>query len=237
MTIENNWLERTELLLGKAVTKRLQSTSVILFGVGGVGGWCAEGLVRSGIGHLTIVDFDYVNTTNINRQIMATTHTIGLSKVEVLKTRLLEINPNLELNAIEQRYTETTANDFLLEKFDYVIDAIDSLKDKALLIRNACNSGATLLSSMGAARKIDTQKINVTEFWKVQGCALATALRRHFKENQQFPSRKFKCVYSNEMLKNDIQNTSANGSLIHITATFGFILTELVIQDVLTKVK
>ncbi len=238
MNFEENWLGRTELLLGEETMTRLRNTRVVVFGVGGVGGWCAESLVRSGIGHVTIVDSDCVNSSNINRQLVATTRTVGQPKVEVLKARLLEINPALDIEAVQRFYCEETATDFALGEFDYVIDAIDSLADKALLIRQACDSGATLFSSMGAAKKMDMQRIRVAEFWKVQGCPLAAALRRRFKKTKEFPSRKFKCVYSDELLENRADaETSINGTMAHATAIFGFTLAGLVVQDVCAKAK
>ncbi len=236
---DKNYFERTELLLGETAMAALQGKHVIVFGVGGVGGWCAESLVRSGIGKITIVDSDCVATSNINRQLVATTKTIGMPKVEVLKNRLLEINPYIQINAIQRFYCEESANDFVFDDYDYVIDAIDSLKDKALLILRACESKATLFSSMGAALKSDLKRISVTEFWKVKGCPLAAALRRRFKQNKQFPKRKFKCVYSDEVLKNKGKSASekANGTLVYATAVFGFTLASLVIQDVLSKIE
>ena len=160
---------RTELLLGKETTGNIASKRVILFGVGGVGSWCAESLIRSGIHHLTIVDSDRICTTNINRQLMATTETVGEVKVEALKKRLLSINPEAEITAIEQVYCAETADSFHIETYDYILDAIDSLDNKVLLIRRACETQATFFASMGAALKMDPLKINITEFWKVQG--------------------------------------------------------------------
>ncbi len=238
MNLEENWLGRTELLLGDDAMARLRRTRVAVFGVGGVGGWCVESLVRSGIGHVTIVDSDCVNRSNINRQLVATTCTVGQPKVEVLKARLLEINPTLDIEAIQRFYCEETAADFALGEFDYVIDAIDSLADKALLIRRACDSGAVMFSSMGAAKKMDMQRIRIAEFWKVQGCPLAAALRRRFKKTKEFPSRKFKCVYSDELLENRGDGeTTINGTVAHATAIFGFTLAGLVVQDVCAKAK
>lgn len=243
MNIENEIFQRTELLLGKEITDNIADTRIIIFGVGGVGSWCAESLIRSGIGHLTMVDFDSVNATNINRQLMATTATVNQIKAEVLKERLLTINPAAEIVAIPQMYTIESADTFLLNNYDYIIDAIDSLDNKALLIRRSCDSSATLFSSMGAALKMDPTKIDVAEFWKVKGCPLAAALRRKFKKSKTFPSKKFKCVYSEELLQNKGEiacgtNGKAvriNGSIAHTTAIFGFTLAGLVIQDIIKK--
>ncbi len=199
---------RSELLVGEDVMERIAQKRVIIFGVGGVGSWCAETLVRSGIRQLTIVDSDRVCITNINRQLMATTKTVGQVKVEALKERLLTINPQAEITALQKIFTQETAEEFALDSYDYIIDAIDSLKDKALLILMACRTEAKLFSSMGAALKMDPTRIKVTEFWKVQGDPLARALRNRFKRDKQFPKRKFQCVYSDELLTNRGHNAT-----------------------------
>ena len=208
MAIEQAIFRRTELLLGDELMERLSSKSVIIFGVGGVGSWCAESLIRSGIRHLTIVDSDRVCITNINRQLMATTKTVGHVKVDALKERLLSINPSAEITALQQIFTAETAESFNLASYDYVIDAIDSLKDKLLLIQMACETKVKFFSSMGAALKIDPTRIQVAEFWKVQGAPLARALRKRFKQTKQFPKRKFLCVFSDELLQNKGHNAT-----------------------------
>ena len=196
------YFNRSRLLLGDETTQILSEIRVIIFGVGGVGSWCAEGLVRSGVCHITIVDSDRVCITNVNRQMMATVSTIGMVKVEALKNKLLEINPDAKIKAIQAIYSDQTAADYDLDNYDYVIDAIDSLKDKASLILNATRSKCRFYSSMGAALKIDPMKVEVAEFWKVKGCPLARALRDKFKKQKKYPSKKFLCVYSEELLKN-----------------------------------
>ena len=239
-----NIFQRAELLLGSETMTRMAHLRVIVFGVGGVGSWCAEALVRSGIGKMTIVDSDRVCESNINRQLMATTKTIGQPKVEALRERLLDINPAMEVTALEKVFTQETANDFHFDDYDYVIDAIDSLRDKALLIVMATQSRATLFSSMGAALKLDPSKIKVTEFWRVEGDPLARSLRKRFKADGVFPAKKFLCVYSDEPAQNkkrpdatsqppiaDEQSPRVNGSLVHITAIFGLTLASLVIRD------
>ena len=207
---------------------RIAEKRVIVFGVGGVGSWCAESLVRSGIKHLTIVDSDVVCTSNINRQLMATTETVGQVKVEVLKERLLSINPSAEITAIHEFFTAETAESFHLDTYDYIIDAIDSLKDKAHLILMACQTEATFFSSMGAALKLDPTHIKIAEFWKVQGDPLARVLRKKFKHEGQYPARKFLCLYSDELIE---PKGEGKGSLVHITAIFGHMLAGLVVQD------
>ena len=188
--------------------KRLADTRVIIFGVGGVGSWCAESLVRSGIGHLTIVDSDRVCVTNVNRQLMATSRTVGMVKVEALCTRLKEINPHLDIDARQEIYSAETAGSFHIETYDYVIDAIDSLQNKADLILHATSLKVKFFSSMGAALKMDPTRIRVTEFWKVEGDPLARALRHRFKHLKRRPARKFLCVYSDELLENKGHNAS-----------------------------
>ena len=226
---------RNELLLGSETMERIAQKRVIIFGVGGVGSWCAESLVRSGISRLTIVDSDRVSVTNINRQLMATTKTVGQVKVDTLKERLLSINPKAEITALQQVFSEETAESFQLDTYDYIIDAIDSLKDKATLILLACQQHAKLFSSMGAALKLDPTRIKVTEFWKVKGDPLARALRNRFKKDKTIPKRKFLCIYSDELLKNQMPvdpEDRGNGSIVHITAIFGLMLAGLVIQDI-----
>ena len=249
---DQNYFSRVELLLGSEALKLISSQRVILFGVGGVGSWCAEALIRSGIVHLTIVDPDCVNISNMNRQLPATTETIGELKVEVLKRRLLTINPNAEIEAIAQIYTEETAPTFHLSSYDYIVDAIDTLTHKAHLLLEACKTDATVFASMGAGLKMDPLRIDITEFWKVKGCKLAAALRQRFRKGEK-PSRKFQCVYSEEMLQNKGENNDiekseevsiisyfkphTNGTMMHITGSFGFMLASLVLNHINDKLQ
>lgn len=235
--------------------ERIANAKVIIFGVGGVGSWCAESLVRSGIRHLTIVDSDNVDITNVNRQCQATMETLDNPKVMAMKSRLLSINPQADIEAIEGVYDVKTQASFHLEEYDFIIDAIDSLQCKADLILHATSlpSHVQFFSSMGAALKMDPTLIQVDEFWNVRGCPLARALRQKFKRSKQFPKRKFKVVYSPELLENkgDAEQTESdnntmkekaasgdwhemkvhvNGTMAHITAIFGFTLAGLIIQ-------
>lgn len=248
MAVDGAIFNRANLLLGDAVMKEVFQKNVILFGVGGVGSWCAEGLIRSGVQRLTIVDNDRVSVTNINRQLMATVQTVGQVKVEALRNHLLQINPDAEITARNEVFAKETAENFHLEDYDYIIDAIDSLKDKALLILKACETKAAFFSSMGAALKLDPTKVRVAEFWKVQGCPLARALRTKFRSQKTLPKKKFQCVYSEELLENrgvntlenlELQNRETgfhkaqiNGSLVHITGVFGFTIAGLVLEDI-----
>ena len=229
-------MNRTELLVGHDAYGRIRDARVIIFGVGGVGSWCAESLVRSGVGHLTMVDPDCVDPSNLNRQLPALHSTLGRPKVEVLRSRLLDIAPGADIHAVRAFYDASNADDFALDDYDYVVDAIDSLSSKALLIMRASSSRARLYSSMGAALKSDPSLIGVAEFWKVQGCPLARALRDRFKRSGERPRRKFKCVYSPERLSNAVQQPDGagrvNGTLAHITAIFGFTLASLVVNDI-----
>ncbi|MCH5326655.1 MAG: tRNA threonylcarbamoyladenosine dehydratase [Duncaniella sp.] len=202
MGIEKAVLNRARLLLGDDAMERLSDAKVIIFGVGGVGSWCAESLVRSGVSQLTIVDSDRVCITNINRQLMATVATVGQVKVDALKEHLLLINPSAQIETHQQIFCAETADDFKLEQYDYVVDCIDSLKDKALLIEMATRTRCRFYSSMGAALKLDPTRVKVGEFWTVKGCPLARALRNRFKRSKRFPSKKFLCVYSDELLEN-----------------------------------
>lgn len=245
------FFDRSRLLLGADVMHELQISRVIVFGIGGVGSWAAEALVRTGLQSITIVDCDKVDPTNVNRQVPATASTVGESKVEAMKSHLEAICPDVTVYAIDTPYTPDTANGFPIQEYDYVIDAIDSVRDKALLIRNvtACRH-TKLFSSMGAALKLDPTRIRVGEFSKVTGCRLAAAIRHTFKRDRMYPMRKFQCVYSDELQPNRgetsqttkilsgddvIAEKRVNGSLVHITAIFGMTLAGLVIEDIVRK--
>ena len=234
-----SYFDRVIQALGQEVFDRLQSVRVILFGAGGVGGWCAEALVRTGVKHLTIVDFDVVNPSNINRQVVATRDNIGAPKVKELQKRLLAINPDAEITTINQRYSAQTAETFDFNSYDYVLDAIDSVKDKALLLYRASLSRATVFSSMGAGRKMDTTAVRVTDFKKVEGCPLARAVRHQLKDlNLQLPipsdralglrTSNILCVWSPEL-------SSASGTLAPVVMTFGSALANFVIRDIASQ--
>lgn len=241
---ERNIFNRSELLLGRESMDKLQAARVIVFGVGGVGSWCTEALLRAGIRHITIVDSDNVSASNLNRQLMATSETIGRVKVDALRERLLEIDPDAEITAVCKIYSAGNAAEFDLDSYDYVIDCIDSLKDKITLILNATASRAVFFSAMGAALKLDPTKIRVAEFWNVRGCPLGSMLRKRMRQNGTLPSKHFLCVYDEEVLENkgtghtagkeitSFRKASINGSLAHITGIFGFTLAGLVISDI-----
>lgn len=253
--MERGMQRRTERLLGCDNLAKLQKTKVLIFGVGGVGSWCAEALVRSGIRHITIVDSDRVCVTNCNRQLMATSKTIGQVKVEALRSRLLDINPNANITALQKIYNADNAASFRMEEYDFIIDAIDSLAEKTDLIMRATSlpDHITFISSMGAALRSDPFMIRKAEFWKVQGDPLARAIRKKFRHQNIKPARKFLCVYSEEKPKDNLgqdhscgtsdcicNNTKwnsskaqINGSLCHITSIFGMSIAGIVVNTVI----
>ena len=228
--LDGTFFDRLGLLMGAEAVDAFKRLRVAVFGVGGVGGWCAESLVRSGVGHLMIVDSDRVCATNVNRQVMATSRTVGQMKVEALRARLLEINPAAEIVAEARIYSAETAATFDLGSFDYVVDAIDSMRAKAHLINAVTRmERPTLVSSLGAARKTDPFRIRQSEFWKVKGDGLARALRRRFRQLGEFPAKKFTCVWSDE-LPAPLGEGGGLGSAVHVTAMFGFALAGLVLR-------
>jgi tRNA A37 threonylcarbamoyladenosine dehydratase len=252
---------RSQLLLGERVMARLATTRVILVGIGGVGSWTAEGLVRSGIGHLTMVDSDTICITNVNRQLQATTLNVGKSKVDELAMRLRTINPEADIVAHNGLYTESTKTEFDLARYDYVLDAIDSLSPKLGLIIDALATDATLFSCMGASAKIDPTQVRTSSIWATENCPLARRIRKRLRRHKV--SREFQVVHSSELLQNAGQESACgtdrcfcprfvegpdgqpqeahewcshkafiNGSLVTVTAAFGMALASLVIADV-----
>ncbi len=245
---QNQLFARTSLLVGDDVMKAFADARVIIFGAGGVGSWCAEGLVRSGVTHLTIVDPDRVNPTNVNRQLQATSKTVGEVKVDALKARLNEINPDADIIALQKVYEDENYLDWHFEDYDYIIDAIDSLKDKISLLLRASQFKAKIYSSMGAALKVDPTKVKVAEFWDVRGCPLGSMLRKRMRQSKTFPHKNIYCVYDEEVLENrgiapepaddnpmESKKAVTNGTTGHITAIFGMTLAGLVIKDIYTK--
>ena len=211
----------------------LQSKRVILFGIGGVGSWCAECLIRTGLKHLTIVDGDTVQASNLNRQLPATQATLGMPKVEALKARLLEISPDAEIEAIAEFYHEPSAFSLQLSDFDYVIDAIDSVADKTDLIICATRARVKIYSSMGAALRFDPTQVTTGELMAIKGDALAKAVRARMKKMDIRPYKKVRCVYSTEQA----QRCETRGSLMQVTAVFGLTLASLIISDITNQAK
>ena len=237
--------QRLALLAGTEILKKLAETTVLVFGAGGVGSWCAEALVRSGVGKIGIIDYDTVCASNVNRQVQATSRTLGLSKVEVLKQRLLEINPQCKVTAWEMIFSRENADTFGIEKADYVIDAIDSLPHKLDLIETSCAAGVKFFSSMGMAWKTDPLHLKTADIWETQGCPLARLVRQGLRK-RGFDGN-FTVVYSSEnpMIAQHESNTAAentveknsgnrkriNGSAVTVTAPAGMVLASLVLRD------
>ncbi len=233
--IMDDFFSRSEALLGAEAMKALRTKRVIIFGVGGVGSYAAEALIRTGLTHLTIVDGDTVQPSNINRQLPATRATLGMPKVEALKERLLSINPDAEIEAVAEFYHDDDEN--LKSKIlhhQYLIDAIDSVDDKVHLILYASRvRGMKVFSSMGAALRFDPTQVTTGELMTIQGDALAKAVRARMKKIGLHPSKKIRCVYSTEQA----QRCETRGSLMQVTATFGLTLASLVIRDLTSQAK
>ena len=233
-----DYFSRSEAILGAETMDKLCEKRVIIFGVGGVGSWCAEALIRTGLKHLTIVDDDVVQASNVNRQLPATRETIGRPKVEVLKERLLAINPEADIVARCERVNGEWLMVNGLEGYDYIIDAIDSVADKAdLIIRASRVRGCKVFSSMGAALRFDPTQVRVAELMDVKGDALAKAVRARMKKDGVKPYKKVKCVYSEEnSQKSKVESQKpfsvTKGSLMQVTAVFGCVLASMVTEDV-----
>jgi len=229
----DDFFARSEALLGEKAMETLRNTRVIIFGVGGVGSYAAEALIRTGLTHLTIVDGDTVQASNLNRQLPATRATIGLPKVEALKARLLEINPEAKIEALPIMANGEWLAVNGLAGYDYVIDAIDSVKDKTDLILYATRARVKIFSSMGAALRFDPTQVTTGELMAIKGDALAKAVRARMKKLNLHPYKKVRCVYSTEQA----QRCETRGSLMQVTAVFGLTLSSLVIQDITNQAK
>lgn len=232
-----NWLERTELLLGEDKLATLRNANVLVVGVGGVGAYAAEMIVRSGVGRMTIADADKVSASNINRQLVALHSTIGREKCDILAERLKDINPELELNIVN-RFIKDDETDALLDsdKFDYVVDAIDTLSPKLALIKGALDRGIPLVSSMGAGAKTDPTLMEIKDISKTHHCPLAHMLRKRL--HKIGIKRGFWAVFSPEpvregaMILCEEQNKKSNvGTISYIPALFGIGCASVVIRD------
>ncbi len=190
-----NQFSRTELLLGREAMERLQNSRVAVFGIGGVGGYTVEALVRSGVGTIDIIDDDKVCLTNINRQIYATRKTVGKYKVDVAEERCLEINPDVTINKHRTFYSPETSAEFDFSEYDYIVDAIDTVTGKLELVENAYKTKTPIISSMGAGNKLDASAFEVTDIYKTSVCPLARVMRYELKK-RRIP--KLKVVYSKE---------------------------------------
>ena len=190
-----NQFSRTELLYGKDAMEKLAQARVAVFGVGGVGGYTVEALIRSGIGAIDLIDDDKVCLTNINRQIYATRKTVGKYKVDVAAERIAEINPNAVVRTYKTFYMPETSSQFDFTQYDYIVDAIDTVKGKIELVMNAAKAGTPIISSMGAGNKIDPSAFEVSDIFKTSVCPLARVMRAELKKRG---IKKLKVVYSKE---------------------------------------
>jgi len=232
-----DWRQRTELLIGESATEKLEKTSVLIVGLGGVGGMAAEMICRAGIGNMTIVDCDTVNETNINRQIIALQSTQNLPKTEALGKRLLDINPKLNLTVLnEMLESENTAKLLDDNTFDFVVDAIDTLSPKIFLIKSCFERNIKLISSMGSGGKIDPSKIKIADISKTEYCALAKSVRQRLSKLgikkgvsvvfSTEPANKKAIVITDEKYKK-----STTGTISYLPAVFGCFLASHVIAE------
>ncbi len=196
---------RTELLLGEESMNKLKNARVAVFGVGGVGGFVCEALVRSGIGAFDIIDDDKVCLTNLNRQIIATRKTVGKYKVEVMRDRMLEINPDVDVRMHQCFFLPENADDFPFEEYDYVIDAVDTVTAKIELVMKCQEKGVPIISSMGAGNKLEASAFKVADIYKTKMCPLAKVMRRELKKRGV---KKLKVVYSEEQPLTPIEDMS-----------------------------
>ena len=209
---------RTELLLGKEAMEQLSKARVAVFGVGGVGGYACEALVRSGIGAFDLIDDDKVCLTNLNRQIIATRKTVGKYKTDVMKERMLEINPDVDVAIHKCFFLPENADEFPFEEYDYIIDAVDTVTAKIELVMKAQEKNVPIISSMGAGNKLDASMFQVADIYKTKVCPLAKVMRRELKKRGV---KKLKVVYSEEKPTRPIEDMAiscrTNLSLIHIS--------------------
>ena len=228
--------QRTEMLLGSDAMEKLKDSHVAVFGVGGVGGYTAEALVRSGIGKLTLVDSDTVAESNINRQIIATTKTVGRYKTEVMKERALEINPEIKVEERRCFFLPDTAAEFDFTQYDYVVDAVDTVTAKLALVQAADAAGVPIISCMGAGNKLNPGAFEITDIYKTSVCPLAKVMRRELKQRG---IKKLKVLYSKEeALKPRTEVTpqegrrATPGSIAFVPSVAGLMIAGEVIRDI-----
>lgn len=228
---------RTEMLLGEAAMDRLASSHVAVFGLGGVGSWCAEALARAGVGALTLVDNDQVGLTNINRQIQALHSTVGWDKTEALAQRVRDINPDCSLRLISEKYEADSRERFFDVRYDYIVDAIDLVSCKLDLIETALGRGIPIISSMGTGNKLDPSQFRVADLSKTEGCALARILRKELKKRGIVHH---KVVFSPELPVKSAQmeepppgRRTVPASAPWVPPVAGFLLAGAVIQDLI----
>ena len=221
-------LHRIRLLLGADAINKLQQSTVMVVGCGAVGSFAIESLVRSGVGHIVLIDFDKVEESNINRQLFALDSTIGKDKVAVAKSRILDINPNIKLDVFNIFFDDKTNLDI---KPDFVIDAIDSVKSKIALYKWCFDNNIPFISSMGAARKTDPSKIKIDKISKTTVCPLASKIR-HIVRDERL--KDFPVVYSTEVASPQPNGGREFGSIITVTGTFGLLLSDFVIKKLIS---
>ena len=200
-----NQFSRTQLLLGKEAMEKLQKSRVAVFGIGGVGGYVCEALVRSGVGAFDLIDDDKVCLTNLNRQIIATRKTVGKYKVDVMKERMQEINPDVEVNVHRCFFLPENADDFQFEKYDYVVDAVDTVTAKLEIVMQAKKKQVPVISCMGAGNKLDASAFRVADIYKTKMCPLAKVMRRELKKRGV---KELKVVYSEEKPTRPLEDMS-----------------------------
>ena len=242
-TMEYNWLERTTLLLGDEKLEQLRNANVLVVGLGGVGAYAAEMIARAGVNKMTIADADTVSPTNINRQLIALHSTIGEQKAELMRKRLLDINPELELEVVN-RFIKDDETDALLDsqQFDFVVDAIDTLSPKLALIKGALDRNIPLVSSMGAGAKTDPTKMEICDIAKTHHCPLAHMLRKRL--HKMGIRTGFYAVFSAEpiregaMILSEERNKKSNtGTISYMPAVFGCACASVVVRDLLGEMK
>ena len=219
--------ERTKLLVGNDNVEKLSHTHIAVFGVGGVGGYVVEALTRAGVGEMTIVDKDDVSISNINRQIIALESTIGKSKVEVFKERMLDINPEIKIHDMQIFYLPDTAEQFDFSKYDYVVDAVDNVTAKLTIIEEAKKANVPVISAMGAGNKLDPTAFKVSDISKSSVCPLAKVMRRELKKRG---IRDVKCVYSTEEARQN--DAGVIGSIAFVPSVAGLIIASEVVKDI-----
>ncbi|PBE20224.1 tRNA threonylcarbamoyladenosine dehydratase [Clostridioides difficile] len=233
--MENNFTTRTSFLVGDDGIEKLNNLNIIVFGVGGVGSFTVEALARAGVGNITIVDFDDVDITNINRQIPALHSTVGRYKVDVMEERILDINPNINIKKIRSLYNKDTSDEILTERYDYVVDAIDMVSSKIHLIETCEKKGLKIISSMGMGNKLDPTKIVVTDIHKTSTCPLAKVMRKELRDRG---IKKLKVVYSTEQpieLKKKVMNGRkvTPGSVSFVPSVGGLIIASVIVNELL----
>ena len=220
--------DRTKSLIGDNALLKLANSKIAIFGIGGVGGYVAEALIRAGVGEIDLIDNDVVNETNINRQIVALNSTIGKYKVDIMKQRAIDINPDIKVNTFKVFFDENSINEFDFKKYDYVIDAIDSVKSKILLVETCKNSDVLIISSMGTGNKLDPTKFEIADISKTSVCPLARVMRVELKKRG---IKNLKVLYSTESpLKTSSRTPS---SISFVPSVAGLILASAVVRDLI----